>query len=69
MADAVWNNLKRMNPEAQRLGESWWKPGEPGFTPCITRIFSEKPDFIIVATGGSGMVNFRIIFRGLCAAQ
>jgi branched-chain amino acid transport system substrate-binding protein len=59
IADAVWNNLKRLNPKVQKVGESWWKVGEPDFTPYITQILSAKPDFIIVATGGSGMVNFQ----------
>jgi branched-chain amino acid transport system substrate-binding protein len=33
--------------------------GEADFTPYITQILAAKPDFIIVATGGSGMVNFQ----------
>ena len=59
IADGVWNNLKRLNPKVQKVGESWWKVGEPDFTPYITQIMAAKPDFIIVATGGSGMVNFQ----------
>ncbi len=59
IADAVWNNLKRLNPKVQKVGESWWKVGEADFTPYITQILSAKPDFVIVATGGSGMVNFQ----------
>ncbi len=59
IADAVFNNLKRLNPKVQLLGKSWWKLGEPDFTPYITQIMAAKPDFIIVATGGSGMVNFQ----------
>jgi len=59
IADNVWNNLKRLNPKVQKVGESWWKVGEADFTPYITQILAAKPDFIIVATGGSGMVNFQ----------
>jgi branched-chain amino acid transport system substrate-binding protein len=59
IADAVWNNLKRLNPKVQKVGESWWKVGEADFTPYITQMLAAKPDFIIVATGGSGMVNFQ----------
>ena len=59
IADAVWNNLKKLNPKVQKIGESWWKLGEPDFTPYITQMLAAKPDFIIVATGGSGMVNFQ----------
>jgi branched-chain amino acid transport system substrate-binding protein len=40
------------------LGQSWWKVGEPDFTPYITSILSAKPDCVIVATGGAGCVPF-----------
>ncbi|MBA4418712.1 MAG: amino acid ABC transporter substrate-binding protein [Syntrophus sp. (in: bacteria)] len=59
IADAVWNNLKRLNPKVQQVGQSWWKVGEPDLTPYITQIMAAKPDFIIVATGGASMVNFQ----------
>lgn len=59
IADAVWRNLQRLNPKVRKIGESWWKVGEADFTPYITQILAAKPDFIIVATGGSGMVNFQ----------
>jgi branched-chain amino acid transport system substrate-binding protein len=59
IADAVFKNLQKMNPKVQKVGESWWKVGEADFTPYITQIMGAKPDFLIVATGGSGMVNFQ----------
>ncbi|MFH0976001.1 MAG: ABC transporter substrate-binding protein [Spirochaetota bacterium] len=59
IANAAWDNIKRLNPRVQKVGESWWKVGEADFTPYITQIIAAKPDFIIVATGGSGMVNFQ----------
>lgn len=59
IADGVWNNLKALKPGVQLLGQTWWKVGETDFTPYITAIVAAKPDFIIVATGGSGMVNFQ----------
>jgi branched-chain amino acid transport system substrate-binding protein len=59
IADAAFNNLKRLNPKVQLVGQSWWKVGEADFTPYITQILAAKPDFVIVATGGSGMVNFQ----------
>jgi branched-chain amino acid transport system substrate-binding protein len=59
IANGVFNHLKTLNPKVQLLGESWWKVGETDFTPYITRILSAKPDFVIVATGGAGMVNFQ----------
>ncbi|HME42291.1 MAG TPA: ABC transporter substrate-binding protein [Syntrophorhabdales bacterium] len=59
IGDGVWNNLKALKPSVQLLGQTWWKVGETDFTPYITAIVAAKPDFIIVATGGSGMVNFQ----------
>ena len=59
IAEGVWNNLKKLKPSVQKTGETWWKVGEADFTPYITQMLAAKPDFIIVATGGSGMVNFQ----------
>lgn len=59
IADGVWNNLKKLKPQVRKVGETWWKVGETDFAPHIARILAAKPDFIIVATGGSGMVNFQ----------
>ncbi len=59
IASAVWRHLKRLKPEVEKIGETWWKVGEADFTPYITQILAAKPDFIIVATGGAGMVNFQ----------
>lgn len=58
VADGVWNNLKKIKPEVQLMGQSWWKVGEPDFTPYITSILSAKPDAVIVATGGAGCIPF-----------
>lgn len=58
IADGVWNNLKKLKPEVQLLGQSWWKVGEPDFTPYITAMLSAKPDAVIVATGGASCVPF-----------
>jgi len=58
VADGVWNNLKKMKPDVELLGQSWWKVGEPDFTPYITAILSAKPDAVIVATGGRDCVPF-----------
>jgi branched-chain amino acid transport system substrate-binding protein len=59
IADSVFHHLKALNPKAQLLGQSWWKVGESDFNPYITQILAAKPDFVIVATGGGGMVNFQ----------
>ena len=58
IADGVWDNLKRLKPDVTLLGQSWWKVGEPDFTPYITAILSAKPDAVIVATGGRDCVPF-----------
>ncbi|MBF0477476.1 MAG: ABC transporter substrate-binding protein [Deltaproteobacteria bacterium] len=58
IGDGVWDNLKKIKPGVTLLGQSWWKVGEPDFTPYITAILSAKPDAVIVATGGAGCVPF-----------
>jgi branched-chain amino acid transport system substrate-binding protein len=58
VADGVWKDLKKLRPEVQLLGQSWWKVHEPDFTPYITAILSAKPDAVIVATGGADCVPF-----------
>ncbi|PJB31777.1 MAG: amino acid ABC transporter substrate-binding protein [Deltaproteobacteria bacterium CG_4_9_14_3_um_filter_65_9] len=59
IANGVFNHLKALNPKVQLLGQSWWKVREADFTPYITQILAAKPDFVIVATGGAGMVPFQ----------
>lgn len=58
IADGVWENLKKLKPGVVLLGQSWWKVGEPDFTPYITSILAAKPDAVIVATGGRDCVPF-----------
>lgn len=58
VADGVWENLKKRKPEVKLLGQSWWKVGEPDFTPYITSILAAKPDAVIIATGGRDCVPF-----------
>ncbi len=57
LADGVWNNLKRLKPRVELVGQSWWKVGEPELTPYLTAITAAKPDAVIFATGGASMVN------------
>ena len=59
IADDVWNQLKKLKPGVQLMGQTWWKVGEPDFTPYITAILNAKPEFVIVATGGGSMVPFQ----------
>jgi branched-chain amino acid transport system substrate-binding protein len=53
LADAVWKQLKTMNPKAQLVGQSWWKMGETDYTPYITQILAAKPDLVIGALAAS----------------
>jgi branched-chain amino acid transport system substrate-binding protein len=57
LADGVWNNLKKLKPKVELIGQSWWKVGEPELTPYLTAITAAKPDAVIFATGGASMVN------------
>lgn len=57
LADGVWGNLKKIKPKVERIGQSWWKVGEPELTPYLTAIMAAKPDAVIFATGGASMVN------------
>lgn len=57
LADGVWNNLKKLKPGVELIGQSWWKVGEPELTPYLTAITAAKPDAVIFATGGGSMVN------------
>jgi len=57
IGDAAWRNLKARRPDVQKIGESWWKPGEPDLTPYITAILAAKPDAVIFCTGGKSMTN------------
>jgi len=57
IANAAWRNLKQRKPEVEKIGETWWKVGEPDLVPYITAIMAAKPDAVIFATGGASMVN------------
>ncbi len=54
----LWSNLQKLKPDVQKVGETWWKVGEPDFTPYIASIRAAKPDAVIVGTGGADMVPF-----------
>jgi branched-chain amino acid transport system substrate-binding protein len=57
LAEGVWTNLKKLKPNVEKIGESWWKVGEPELTPYLMAIAANKPDVVIFATGGASMVN------------
>ncbi|MFZ5632469.1 MAG: ABC transporter substrate-binding protein [Bacillota bacterium] len=53
-----WANLEKMKPGVVKAGESWWRVGEPDFTPYINGIRAAKPEVLVVGTGGADMVPF-----------
>jgi len=57
IADSAWRNLKKLKPEVELIGESWWKVGEPDLIPYFTAILAAKPDAVIFAAGGASMTN------------
>ncbi len=57
IADAAWRNLKALKPDVEKIGESWWKIGEPDLVPYLTSISAAKPDAVIFCTGGASMTN------------
>jgi branched-chain amino acid transport system substrate-binding protein len=58
VGEAAWRYTKAMKPEAQLLGQTWWKVGEADLAPYITPIVQAKPDMLYMATGGAGNLNF-----------
>jgi len=57
IADGAWRNLKKLKPEVELIGQSWWKVGEPDLIPYITAILAAKPDAVLVCGGGATMAN------------
>ncbi len=57
IANAAWRNLSTARPSVVKIGESWWKPGEPDLIPYITSILTADPDAVIFCTGGRSMTN------------
>lgn len=57
MAKDIWCHLKEFRPDVRKIGESWWKPGNPELIPYLETIRNADPDAIVFATGGLSMVN------------
>ena len=66
---AAWQNLTKNKPDVKKIGESWWKPGEPDLIPYITSILSAKPDAVIFCTGGGSMTNIMKAIKATGMAQ
>jgi branched-chain amino acid transport system substrate-binding protein len=58
IAGGCFGSLKKLRPDVELLGETWWKLGESDFTPYITNALAAGPDAIIAATGGRSMAPF-----------
>jgi len=54
----LWNQLKLSQAECAASGQSWRKVGETDLAPYLSPILQTKPDCIISAAGGGGVVNF-----------
>jgi branched-chain amino acid transport system substrate-binding protein len=57
IADGIWRNLKAQKPSVEKIGETWWKTGEPDLIPYFTSVMAAKPDAFIVCGGGQTMTN------------
>lgn len=58
VGEATWRYVKEMKPDAQLMGQTWWKVGEADIGSYIAPIVQAKPDCLIMATGGTGNLNF-----------
>ena len=59
ICEATWNQIKKLNPKAELLGQTWWKVGETDFVPYITQIIAAKPDYIIMGNSGASVIGFQ----------
>jgi branched-chain amino acid transport system substrate-binding protein len=59
ICEATWNQIKKINPKAELLGQTWWKVGETDFVPYITQIMAAKPDYIIMGNSGASVIGFQ----------
>ena len=57
IAEGIWRNLKALKPSVVKVGETWWKTGEPDLVPYFTSVMAAKPDAFIVCGGGATMAN------------
>jgi branched-chain amino acid transport system substrate-binding protein len=58
VGEASWRYTKALKPDAQLLGQTWWKVGEADLAPYISPILQAKPDVLFMGTGGVGNLNF-----------
>lgn len=57
VTNSFWRFMKRARPEAQLMGQTWWRTGEPDLVPYLTQILQARPQAVFFGTGGAGMAN------------
>ncbi len=57
IAKNIWLSLRRLKPDVQKMGETWWEPGHSDLIPYLSAMMKAGPDAIVFATGGLSMVN------------
>lgn len=57
VTNSFWRFMKRVRPEAQLVGQTWWRTGEPDLVPYLTQILQARPQAVFFGTGGAGMAN------------
>ena len=65
VGEATWRYIKAMKPDAQLLGQTWWKVGEADLGSYIAPIVQAKPDCLLMATGGTGNLNFMKLAKAM----
>jgi branched-chain amino acid transport system substrate-binding protein len=68
-AEATWNTLKKLKPNVELMGQSWWKVGEPELTPYLTAISANKPDAVIFSPGGATITNLMKVSKATGFAE
>lgn len=63
IGDSVQRNLKKLKPDVEFIGESWWKVGEPDLVPYTTAILAGKPDAVVFCAGGASMTNVMKVIK------
>jgi branched-chain amino acid transport system substrate-binding protein len=53
-----WDELKRLNPSVEVVGEAWPKFGTSEFGPYVTTIMAAKPDAVFSSVWGGDFVNW-----------
>ena len=69
IGDGAWRNIKILRPQAELMGKTWWKVGEPDLMPYITAIISAKPDAVIFGAGGASITNVMKVIKATGMAE